>query len=465
MAEKPKKQRKFKQARRDAKGDAKKTFSGKRQAGLRDKTAKQSTDDIKALNETKSKDGKWTAKYPVEDSTKGSPPKPGEKVRPRMEKVTVAEDPSTSWKAREASRNASIDRFRAENYGTKAAEPKSNVTSISKKAAEKKAAKENAKKAAAKKVAEKKATTKVAATTDAPPQKRAVKKTTTKKAVKANKASVKTPGKELVKYEPKASAKAGTEVVAKPKGEVVKTASTAKKAETVVGKAKKFGKIKKLGGRLALATVGVEAIAQVNGSVKKDWKEIERLENKLAALQGKKPKYKPQGKEGVAKGMFKQLAGPVLGGGIVNGRDNGVTNASHLANNLTLGLVGKTRRERMDELNALIKKQEAKNAKNKPKELRYGPNGESLVPGTKAYQQGSTVRPTRSTSKSSTTSSTPKTVKGAHVVKTGDTLWGIAKANKTTVAKLYEANPTLAARKKAGKVQIFSGTKVRIPKK
>ena len=31
-------------------------------------------------------------------------------------------------------------------------------------------------------------------------------------------------------------------------------------------------------------------------------------------------------------------------------------------------------------------------------EVRYGPNGESLVPGTKAYEQGSTVRPQTSTS-------------------------------------------------------------------
>jgi hypothetical protein len=40
-------------------------------------------------------------------------------------------------------------------------------------------------------------------------------------------------------------------------------------------------------------------------------------------------------------------------------------------------------------------------------ELRYGPNGESLVPGTSAYESGSTVRPTVTTSKTSgTTGST-----------------------------------------------------------
>jgi hypothetical protein len=40
-------------------------------------------------------------------------------------------------------------------------------------------------------------------------------------------------------------------------------------------------------------------------------------------------------------------------------------------------------------------------------ELRYGPNGESLVPGTPAYESGSTVRPTVTTSKTSgTTGST-----------------------------------------------------------
>lgn len=46
-------------------------------------------------------------------------------------------------------------------------------------------------------------------------------------------------------------------------------------------------------------------------------------------------------------------------------------------------------------------------------ELRYGPNGESLVPGTKAYEQGSTVRPPASiTAASQTSSKTSDKTKG-----------------------------------------------------
>lgn len=52
-----------------------------------------------------------------------------------------------------------------------------------------------------------------------------------------------------------------------------------------------------------------------------------------------------------------------------------------------------------------------------------------------------------------------------HTVKKGDTLWDIAQANKTTVSALLKANPTIAKRKEAGKVTIYSGSKVRIPGK
>jgi LysM repeat protein len=51
-----------------------------------------------------------------------------------------------------------------------------------------------------------------------------------------------------------------------------------------------------------------------------------------------------------------------------------------------------------------------------------------------------------------------------HVVKHGDTLWGIARDNKTTVSAILGANPTIAERRKNGQTSIFSGTKVRIPK-
>jgi LysM repeat protein len=52
-AKKPTKPRKFKQARKDAKSAAKQAFSGKSQAGLKDRTLKISADDKKALSEIK----------------------------------------------------------------------------------------------------------------------------------------------------------------------------------------------------------------------------------------------------------------------------------------------------------------------------------------------------------------------------------------------------------------------------
>jgi hypothetical protein len=52
-AKKPTRPRKFKQARKDALASAKKDFSGKKQAGLKDRTLKISADDKKVLSEVK----------------------------------------------------------------------------------------------------------------------------------------------------------------------------------------------------------------------------------------------------------------------------------------------------------------------------------------------------------------------------------------------------------------------------
>lgn len=52
---------------------------------------------------------------------------------------------------------------------------------------------------------------------------------------------------------------------------------------------------------------------------------------------------------------------------------------------------------------------------------------------------------------------------GSYRVKKGDSLYAIAKANNTTVANLYKLNPSLAARKAAGKNVIFSNSLVKVP--
>ena len=50
-----------------------------------------------------------------------------------------------------------------------------------------------------------------------------------------------------------------------------------------------------------------------------------------------------------------------------------------------------------------------------------------------------------------------------YTVNSGDSLWAIARKNKTTVAALLKANPTIAKRRASGKVDIYSGTKVKLP--
>ena len=52
-ARKPTRPRKFKQARKDALAQAKKDFSGKKQAGLKDRELRISADDKKVLSEVK----------------------------------------------------------------------------------------------------------------------------------------------------------------------------------------------------------------------------------------------------------------------------------------------------------------------------------------------------------------------------------------------------------------------------
>jgi hypothetical protein len=80
-------------------------------------------------------------------------------------------------------------------------------------------------------------------------------------------------------------------------------------------------------------------------------------------------------------------------------------------------------------------------------ELRYGPNGESLVPGTAAYESGSTVRPTVTTSKTSgitpSTTTKPSGSGGASKTPEADkikTAWvGYLESTFKTLPKEYKA--------------------------
>ena len=99
-----------------------------------------------------------------------------------------------------------------------------------------------------------------------------------------------------------------------------------------------------------------------------------------------------------------------------------------------------------------------------PRRGKRADSGDSARGAASAAANIKAGRVTTSTAKGSQNGSVGRT--GAvHTVKKGDTLWDIAQANKTTVSALLRANPTIAKRKEAGKVTIFSGSKVRIPGK
>jgi LysM repeat protein len=251
-----------------------------------------------------------------------------------------------------------------------------------------------------------------------------------KKRVEAKNAAAKPRTKITVDGKTSAPAKptAGAQALDKMKAE----ASAKAKAKAAKPK---FRKIKGTAKGGVIGAVAGEVVSLAKGSTKKDFDEINRLENKLAQITG--------------KGKSKATAG----------RQGAQQQVSQLASLATLGVVGKTRRQRMDELNALIAKAEKKN---KPKELRYGKDGSSLVPGTAAYKAGSKTRPTvASTGGGSTTKVSDK-----YTVKKGDTLSGIAKTAGLSLSELRAANPDIMKKKKYKQgSMIWSGTKVNIPKK
>ncbi len=479
MAKKP---YKYRQAKKDAKTAAKKAFPGKVKAVRKDITGKITAEDRLAL-----KDMADTAKKEL-----------GKKAY-----LSKAEYNAT--------RNAELEKFRqsmADEFGEYGGKKAGEAEAPAKKAPAKKAAvkkpaaalekKAPVKKAAVKKAAAKKAPAKPAAS--APVKKPASSKTMTRaEKSAANKAAwaKMTPeerknwkgtkpgsaeAKPAAKAEPKTTAKttapkrptladlkkneakgleeakkrveAKKAAASKPRTKITVDGKTSAPSKPTAGaqaldkmkaeanakaKAKaakpKFRKIKAAGKGGVVGAVAGEVISLVKGSTKKDFDELNRLEQKLADITG--------------KGKSKATAG----------RQGAQQQLSQLASLASLGVVGKTRRQRMDELNALIAKAEKKN---KPKELRYGKDGSSLVPGTAAYKAGSKTRPTvASTGGGSTTKVSDK-----YTVKKGDTLSGIAKNAGLSLSEIRAANPEIMKKKKYKQgSMIWSGTKVNIPKK
>ena len=501
--------KKFRQARAAAKKDAKKAFSGKKQAVRRDPTLKYSADDVKALKEV-SKEARGN--YITDDRGQRVSVKPDETARERIarerkeamrkyrerieaedgpkKKVESSKKPAVKKAAIKPTKTfGEISKSVAKATAEGKAEAAKTKPQIKKAVAQAKATKgmTRAEKSAANKAAWKNMTpaerknwkaSKPGAKPSVYESARAAGKTPAEAAKAANpnlfkeKPAAKTAAKpkaapaakepaakrptlaSLKKNEAKALKEAKARVAAKNKAladsakgktqtpqavEAKKKAAAKPEGKAKVKKPaakapKKYGKTRAVAKGAGYLALGGELASLAKGSTKKDFDEINRLERKLANLTGK-------GKSTAT--AARQAAGMQL---------------SNLASLATMGYVGKTRRQRMDELNKLIKKAS-------PKELRYGPKGESLVPGTKAYKAGSTTKPkyAASTKKSDTGAGGSTT---RYTVQKGDTLSGIAKNAGVSLAEIRAANPAIMKRKKYKQGNmIWSGTKVRIPKK
>jgi LysM repeat protein len=253
--------------------------------------------------------------------------------------------------------------------------------------------------------------------------------------------------------------KTGGTVAIRPKGtvatkakgkEVVSTRGTAKPVAGAA--AKKTSKLAKFGRKFAVGAaataLGAEAVSLAKGSIYRDVKEIDRLETKLAKLQGKKSP------NSTALGRLNQL------------RKGTAANLANFADLATFGAVGQTRRERMDQLNKLIAKE--KKAKGSAKgSTKTGPIGNyAMTTGKVQSSAGATGGITGGTAGGAGGSTTKVVPGGTYVVKRGDTLSGIAKAAGVSLAEIRAANKKFAKnpKYKQGNM-IWSGTTVKIPKK
>jgi len=495
-AKKPKAPKKFKQARTAAKADAKAAFNGKVQARRKDITGKLTAEDKQVLREVSKEsragiitgpDGKpinvgksaetaaerfdregrqarekFRAQmreeglYPPEKGATPSTPKSAVKAapaKPKTSKPTVAKT-AAKPAAKPAVKTAAPTKGYAAGKELNAA-GKARYDELIKQGVKPKSALNKAL------FAQAKADGKPAAKAAEAPAKTNKPSTTKTKLAKADKVSLTRPTdasltanedaylkktqERLIKEGKLSGSK---EVAIRPKaGAVESTRAKVTPVASVTEKAKKFGKTKKFVKGAVLTSIAAEAVSAVKGSTEKDFKEIQRLENKLAALKGQKPKYTNMGSN---KNPISSAKGDL----------------ANLASLASFGLVGKTRRERMDELNSKITKAQAK--KDKATTAAAKP---SVKPASSVNASGNRViSPSHMSSSKANINiaaggSTSKATQGStYSVTKGDTLSGIAKAAGVSLSDIHAANPIFKknAKYKQGNM-IWSGTKVKIP--
>jgi LysM repeat protein len=475
--------KKYRQAKKAAKPAAKTAFPGKVKAVRRDPMAKYSAEDKQIFEEIK-KESK--GRYITDDKGNKIQVKPTETAKERIARERaeamrkfreeVDTDKQAARDERMAKkRQAAIEKQKADK-AARAGKPAPTLQQTAP-TVKSQTTKAPAKKAAVKKAAAKPAAVSAPAKKTAPAKKAAVKKAATKPTVysitdvqpeKATKGAkkakfiqkkTKAPVAKKTTTTPKTS---GT-VAVRPKGtvatkakgkEVVSTRGTAKPVVSAANKkVNKYGKFaKQFAKGAALTALGAEAVSLAKGSIYRDVKEIDRLETKLAKLQGKKSP------NSTALGRLNQL------------RKGTAANLANFADLATFGAVGQTRRERMDELNKLITKE--KKTKGSAKgSTKTGPLGNYAMSTGKVQSSAGSSVTKPSTGGSGTTpsgggSTTKVTPGGTYVVKRGDTLSGIAKAAGVSLAEIRAANKKFAKnpKYKQGNM-IWSGTTVKIPKK
>ena len=462
--------RKFRQARAAAKPAAKAAFPGKVKAKVKDPTVKYSADDAKILREIKDEAKRG---YITDDKGNKVYSKPTETAKERIARERaeamrkfredIADEDGKKPKKKLAAKKTPDKKPEVKKPTVKAAtvvetKPGKKQTRAEKSAANKakwakmtpaerkawsasKGATETKPKPATKPAVKPAASTPVYSITDVQPEKAS-------KGAKKAKFVQKKSGTTVAKTTTTAP-KPGTSVATRAKGTVATTgskpkpkpaAATGKKPIRGAGLAR-FGKKFAIGA--AATAAGAELVSLAKGSIYRDVKEIDRLETKLAKLQGKKSPTATAG--GRLNQLRKQTGG----------------NLSNLANLTTFGAVGQTRRERMDELNRLINKE--KKAKGSTKvSTKTGPLGNYAM-STGRVQSNAGGSATTPGAGGSTTKVTPGSV---YVVKKGDTLSGIAKASGVSLAEIRAANKKFAKNPKYKQgSMIWSGTTVKIPKK
>lgn len=488
-AKKPAKPRKFKQARKDAKSAAKKTFSGKSQARLKDATTKLTADDRIALQEMKDTAKAQLGKNAYLDPKeyKATQEAAREKFRAGMREDGLYPEKKTSGTAKVTDRRTPAEKkaslkaagkevkANTKKYGstkpgslkivdtpmgtnkpatkgfaagkTLNATGKARYDELIKQGVKPKSAMNKALFAQ-----EKAAKVSGNAGTTAKPKpglmgqiKKDVAKQKTKKT-----AATKPSSTPKFVQSTRTNAPATTkEVAIRSKGTVASTASTP--AKVTAKSKKKFGKIRKGAKGFVGAVIAAEVASNLRGSTDKDLAYIQKLENRLAAAKGKPAKYK---EIGASK----------------NVRESVKSNASNLANLVSMGVVGQTRRDRMDELNTKITKAEKKKRERIAKQRAAKPGvsapGRSSSKMSKTFTQAAAGA--SGGAKGSQIGAGGSTIKqgSGYRVKRGDTLSGIAKAAGVSLSDIMSANEKFKknAKYKGGNM-IFANTKVNIPKK